>query len=323
MDHPMTTAFVLTGGGSLGAVQVGMLQALSERGITPDLLVGTSCGALNAAWVAGHGMSRDSLSELARVWTSLRRSDLFPVDARQVLRGLVGLSPAVVSNRKLRQFIHAHASIHDLAKAQVPTYLVAADLLSGRDVLISTGDLSTGVLASCAIPGVLPPVEHAGAQLIDGALARHAGIAQAVDLGASVVYILPTGAACALPRPPRSAAGAALHSLTLLIQQRLIHETATLQAATTIKLLPPLCPLAVSAADFSHADELITRAHRSSLEWIDSGGTELAEPERFLSLHHHDRVPGIAPQTSTRTRVSQPHRSRGDSPSPQVDSCAR
>lgn len=286
----MSTAFVLTGGGSLGAVQVGMLQALAERGVKPDLLVGTSCGALNAAWVAGRGMSLDSLSQLAAVWTSLRRSDIFPVDARQVLRGLLGLSPAVTTNRKLRRFIDAHAKIHDLAQSQVPTYLVAADLLSGRDVLISTGDLATGVLASSAIPGVLPPVEHAGAHLIDGALAPHAGIAQAVDLGASVVYILPTGAACALSRAPRSAAAVALHSLTLLIEQRLIHEIAAMQAEITIKLLPPLCPLAVSAADFSHARELITRARRSSLRWIDSGGTDLPDPERFLVLHSHSRV---------------------------------
>jgi NTE family protein len=283
----MTTAFVLTGGGSLGAVQVGMLQALAERGVTPDLLVGTSCGALNAAWVAGHGMSSASLSELAAVWVSLRRSDIFPVDARQVVRGLLGLSPAVVTNRRLRQFIDTHAGINDLSHAKVPTYLVAADLLSGRDVLISTGDLATGVLASSAIPGVLPPVEHSGEQLIDGALARHTGIAQALGLGASVVYILPTGAACALPRAPRTAAGVALHALTLLIEQRLMHEIAALQAATAIRLLPPLCPLAVSAADFSHAQELITRAHRSSLRWMDTGGTDLPDPERFLTLHRH------------------------------------
>ena len=271
----MTTAFVLTGGGSLGAVQVGMLQALAERGIRPDLLVGTSCGAVNAAWVAGHGLSGESLSELAAVWIALRRNDVFPVDARQVLRGLLGLSPAIATNRKLRELIVTHARIHDLAQAQVPTHFVAADLLSGRDALISTGDLATGVLASSAIPGVLPPVTHAGEQLIDGALARHTGIAQAIDLGASVVYILPTGAACALPRAPRTAAGVALHSLTLLIEQRLVHEIAALQAAATIKLLPPLCPLAVSAADFGHAKELITRARRSSLRWIDSGGTEI------------------------------------------------
>ena len=196
----------------------------------------------------------------------------------------------MATNRKLRHFIEGHSNIHDLAQAKVPTYLVAADLLSGLDVLISTGDLATGVLASSAIPGVLPPVAHAGQQLIDGALARHTGVAQAVDLGASVVYILPTGAACAMPRAPRSAAGVALHSLTLLIEQRLIHEIAAVQSATTIKLLPPLCPLAVSAADFGHAKELITRARRSSLRWIDSGGTDLPDPERFLTLHHHGSV---------------------------------
>jgi NTE family protein len=286
----MTTAFVLSGGGSLGAVQVGMLQALAERGVKPDLLVGTSCGALNAAWVAGHGMSNESLRGLATAWMGLRRSDVFPVDARQVLRGLLGLSPAVVANRKLRQFISNHAGLEDLAHAQVPTYFVAADLLSGRDVLISTGDVTNGVLASCAIPGVLPPVEHDGGQLVDGGLACHTGIAQAVDLGASVIYVLPSGGACGMTRAPRSAIGVALHSLTLLIGQRLFHEISAIQAGTTIKLLPPLCPLAVSAADFSHAAELISRARRSGLEWIDSGGTELPHPERSLAPHDHASV---------------------------------
>jgi NTE family protein len=266
------------------------LQALAERDVQPDLLVGTSCGAMNAAWIAGHGTSVDSLNELATVWTNLRRSDVFPVDVRQVLRGLLGFSTAVAPNRKLRQLIDTHADIQDLAQAQVPTYFVAADLLSGHDVLISTGDLTTGVLARAAIPGVLPPVEHAGGHLIDGALARHTGVAQAIDLGASVIYVLPSGAACALPRAPRSAVGVALHSLTLLIEQRIIHEIATLQTAASIKLLPPLCPLDVSAADFSHAEELITRARQSSLRWIDSGGTELPHPEQFLAPHHHGPV---------------------------------
>ena len=100
-----TTAFVLTGGGSLGAVQVGMLQALSVHGVRPDLLVGTSSGAMNAAWVAGHGMSTDSLAELASIWTGLRRTDVFPVGPRQVLRGLLGLSTAVSTNTRLSRLV--------------------------------------------------------------------------------------------------------------------------------------------------------------------------------------------------------------------------
>ena len=87
----MTTAFVLSGGGSLGAVQVGMLQALGERGVEPDLLVGTSAGAINAAFVAGHGMKGEALEELARLWRSLRRREIF------ALRPLRGLLAAVAS----------------------------------------------------------------------------------------------------------------------------------------------------------------------------------------------------------------------------------
>lgn len=82
----MSTAFVLSGGGNLGAVQVGMLQALRQRGITPDMPIGTSVGALNAVYVAGGGMSSSALDELARVWQRVRRKDVFPFDpVRQLL----------------------------------------------------------------------------------------------------------------------------------------------------------------------------------------------------------------------------------------------
>lgn len=300
----MTTAFVLSGGGSLGAVQVGMLQALHARGVRPDLLVGTSSGAMNAAWIAGHGISGASLDGLAGVWCGLRRRDVFPLDARQVLRGVVGRTNGVVSNGRLRRLVESHAVVRDLAQAAVPTHLVAADLSSGRDVLISTGDLVTGVLASAAVPGVLPTVQRSGAQLVDGGVARHAGVAQAVALGASEVYVLPTGAPCALPRPPRSAIGVAMHALTLLIEQRLMHEIAALRGAATIRLLPPLCPLAVSAADFGHAAELIDRARRDSLRWLDSGGTDLPAPERFLALHDHDHDDPTEDETSARRPVA-------------------
>jgi NTE family protein len=193
------------------------------------------------------------------------------------------------SDASLRRLVRAHATIDDLKQAQVPTHLVAADLLSGHQVLISAGDLVGGVLASAAIPGILPPVERAGRHLVDGSVALHAGVSQAVDLGATVVYVLPTGAPCALPGPPQSAVGVALHSLTLLIAQRLIHEIAGLEGAAEIKVLPPLCPLTVSAADFGHAAQLIARARRTCLQWIGSGDIDLPAPERFLALHHHRR----------------------------------
>lgn len=283
----MTTAFVLSGGGSLGAVQVGMLQALAAHGIEPDLLVGTSVGAMNAAWVAAHGTSAASLDGLADVWTGLRRRDVFPLDAGVALRALLGWSPALTSAERLNQLVTRHAGIDALEEAKIPVHLVTADLLSGQNVTLSDGPLATGVLASAAIPGVFPPVAHDGRYLIDGGVARRTGVAEAVDLGATVIYVLPAGTPCALPAPPSSAIGTALHALTLLIQQRVAREVAEFATAATVKVLPPLCPLRVSAADFSHGAELIVRARTASHEWIASGAVDLPAPERFLSAHRH------------------------------------
>ena len=283
----MTTAFVLSGGGSLGAVQVGMLQALADHGIEPDLLVGTSAGAMNAAWVAGHGTSAESLAGLAEVWAGLRRRQVFPIDVRTALRGLLGHSPAVTSPLGLRELVTACAGITRLEDAEIPLHLVTADLLTGKTVLVSSGSLVDGVLASAAIPGVFPPVADKGRLLIDGGVADRTGVHQAVALGATSIYVLPTGSPCALPAPPSSAVGTALHALTLLIEQRLAHEMADLADAATIKLLPPLCPLSTSAVDFGHGAELVDRARRASLKWIDDGDIDLPAPERFLAAHRH------------------------------------
>ena len=203
----MSTAFVLSGGGSLGAVQVGMLQALSAHGIEPDLLVGTSAGAMNAAWVGAHGTSPGSLAGLAEVWGRLRRRDVFPVDVRTALRGILGRSPAVTSPERLRALVTECAGIATLEEARIPLHLIAADLLSGQTVTVSTGPLVTGVLASAAIPGVFPPVVRDGRHLIDGGVAHHTGVAGAAHLGATVIYVLPTGIPCALPSPPPRRSG--------------------------------------------------------------------------------------------------------------------
>ena len=101
----MTRAFVLSGGGNLGAVQVGMLDALRERGIVPDLLVGTSVGALNAAYVAGRGMNADAIEDLTTVWLRVRRRDVFPFDPVRHVLALSGRRPSLCSNDALRRLV--------------------------------------------------------------------------------------------------------------------------------------------------------------------------------------------------------------------------
>lgn len=135
----MVTAFVLSGGGSLGAVQVGMLQTLAEQGVHPDLLVGTSVGALNALWVADHGMSTESLAGLAGIWQGLRRRDVFAIRPAQVRRALLGRSPSVCGSEPLGELVRRHCSISDLSDATIPVHMAATDLLTGKAVLISRG----------------------------------------------------------------------------------------------------------------------------------------------------------------------------------------
>jgi NTE family protein len=283
----MTTAFVLSGGGSLGAVQVGMLQALAERGHTPDLLVGTSAGAINAAYVAGHGTGRESLDLLASVWQGLRRAEVFPLSPSRLLLALLGRRPSVFSSDGLRRLLERHLPYGRLEEARTPVHVVATDVRSGEEVLLSSGDAVSAVQASTAIPGLHPAVEREGKVLVDGGLADNAAISQALALGADRVFVLPAGFACALREPPRTAFAAALQALSFLTQQRLIHDVSAFAGETDLHVIPPLCPLAVSPADFSRAGELVARARQAAGSWLDDGRDQLPHPERFLSLHHH------------------------------------
>lgn len=283
----MTTAFVLSGGGSLGAVQVGMLQALAEHDIHPDLLIGTSAGAINAAYLADHGTGLDEVSALADLWRGLRRGQVFPIEPIRLLGAAAGRSVSLFSSRGLTGMIRSNMRMRNLEDAAIPVHIVTTNLLSGEEVLLSSGDAVTAVVASAAIPGIYPAVARDGLVLVDGGVSDNAAVSQAVELGADEVYVLPAGFACALDRAPTSVLGVTLQALTLLIEQRLIADVRRFAGDAHINVLPPLCPLAVPSTDFNHADELIERAHHASDEWISGGGFALPDAERFLSLHHH------------------------------------
>ena len=283
----MTTAFVLSGGASLAAVQVGMLRALAQRDIRPDLLIGTSAGALNAAHVAGHGHRPEGLESLGRLWVGLRRSKVFPLRATRATLAAVGVRDSLCSPERLRELLTAHVPFQRLEEAAIPVHVVAADVLSGREVVLRSGDAVTALLASCAIPGVFPAVNVDGRQLCDGALAANQGIAHAAREGADRVYLLPGGTSCALERAPRHPVAASLHAVTLILAQRANQESRLHAGRVELHVLPPLCPLAVSGADFTRASELIERSFRTSRYWLDAGHDLAPQPEATLTLHSH------------------------------------
>jgi NTE family protein len=256
------TAFVLAGGASLAAMQAGMLRALYERGITPDLLVGTSAGALNAAFIATRPQTATTAQELAHVWHGLHREDIFPIHPGMVISGLSNHRDHLVPDTGLRRLVGRHLQIERLEHAPIPLHLVAFDVLSGEEVRLSGGTAVDAVLAAAAIPGVLPPVRRGDHLLVDGGVVNNTPISHAVELGAERIYVLPTDGPLArsLPERPRGALDAAVHAFALLVGARLQADIARYSASAELIVLPATNLSHVQPTDFDHASRLIGEA---------------------------------------------------------------
>ena len=259
------TAFVLSGGASLGALQVGMLEALYERGITPDFLVGTSVGALNAAFVASRLQSPETATELGRVWRDLQRQDVFPLSMGALVGGVCGRRDHLVPDRELRRLIRRHIQFEDLADAAIPLHLVAFDLIEGRERLLSRGPAVEAIAASASIPGIFPPVTIGERRLIDGGVVNNTPISHAVELGAERIYILPTQAPTDRPtRIPTGPLDAAIQAVHLLVGSRVEADVARYSAEAELIMLPAPNAGGVQPTSFEHSYRLITDARAAA-----------------------------------------------------------
>jgi NTE family protein len=282
----MAVAFVLSGGASLGAVEVGMLAALRERDIRPDVIVGTSVGALNGAWLAGH--PDNPIDDLAQVWNGLHRNDVFPTDARRGILALTGRRRSLFDSDPLRALIDRHVTFEKLEDAPTPLHVVAVEVLTGRDVLLSTGPAVDSVLASAALPALFDPVAIGSVGYMDGGVGNNTPISHAVGLAdVDEIWVLCAGHACALDEPPDSAVAMALHALSLLLHKQLVVDVERYEKTVELHVLPPLCPLTVSPVDFSHSAELIDRSYEASTRWLEEDHPPVGQAA-FLGAHDHD-----------------------------------
>ena len=255
------TAFVLSGGASLGAVQVGMLEALYERQIVPDFLVGTSVGALNAAFISSRPTAVETARKLARVWRGLEREDVFPVSLSALVSGVCGRRNHLVPDGALRRLVRRYLEFDRLENAPIPLHLVAFDMTNGRELLLSHGSAEDAVAASAAIPGVFPPVSIDDRSLIDGGVVNNTPISHAVELGAQRIYVLPTQYPFRpMERVPGSAFDAALCGLGLLIGSRIETDIARYSSQVELVMLPVPDTAGVQPTAFEHASELIHSA---------------------------------------------------------------
>ena len=284
------TAFVLAGGGSLGAVEVGMLKALVAHGLAADLVVGASVGAINAAYYAGRP-NVAGVGALDGIWRGLRTGDVFPFSPVKGFFGFVGWHDGLVDSSSLRTLLERAIPYQRIEDAEIPCRFVATDVLDGREVVLSTGPVVSALLASAAIPGVFPPVARDGHTLMDGGVASNTPIATAIAQGARRVIVLPTGYSCALAAPPRGALALALHALTLMIVHQLVVDVEHFRDRAEIVVVPPLCPVTTTPYDFGPTADLIDRAEASTKTWLATGGLERRGVPEELPPHGH----GLAP----------------------------
>lgn len=281
----VTTAFVLSGGASLGSVQVGMLRALVEADIRPDFVVGTSAGAINAAYFSKNP-TIEGVTDLGAVWSQMKRASVFPVRPGLGFLGFVGKRDHLCPSRPLAELLARHLGDQHLDRSPVPAHVIAADLATGREVCLSAGLAAQAVLASASLPGILPPVRLDGRSLIDGGVINNAPLSHAIRLGADTIYLLACGHACALKEPPKSALGVILQSVSVLIGRQLVHDVDRFEGTCNLHVVPQMCPQNVAPMDFSQADKLMANAHRDTAKWLAGSKTSVGQ-SALIEPHAH------------------------------------
>jgi NTE family protein len=265
-----TVAFVFQGGGSLTAPQVGMLRALCDTGLTPDLVLGSSAGAINAvAFATDPGPA--GLDRLEAVWTSLRRRHVAPLSAPTLLAAVAGRGDGLVPNSGLRGLLASAAIARTLEGTSIPVHVVATDLASGAAVVFSDGETTEALLASCAFPGLYPPVRVGGRLLVDGGVSADVPVLQAEALGATVTYVLPAAVCDVAQSLPRGPLPLAYHALGQVLGAAARGDLAA--ARGPVRILPAPSSRAASPVDFRDTSRLIDEGYRLASDWLAANRT--------------------------------------------------
>ena len=252
-------ALLLCGGGSRGAMEVGFYQALTEFGVRPDFILGSSIGALNGAFIAG-GIAP---SELVRLWREFRRSRALSLNWAWLLHPR--RRPGVFSLAPLRNWLHDTLPVTHFEQLAVPLTVVTTDLELGRAwYWHGQGDLIEPVIASMSLPGIFPPVELDGRLHIDGGVANNAPLDKAHELGARSVYMIECACAERCPRPLRGWTDILMRSFSVALDSKYRAELMHFHGHIEIHAVRPQLDQEVDLLDFSHTETLIEAAYRQT-----------------------------------------------------------
>jgi NTE family protein len=261
-------AFVLGGGGVLGAHEVGMLRALAEREIRPDLILGTSVGAINGAVFAGDP-SPGGVERLTRLWAETRLSEVTPGGVLRRVSTLARSGTHLESFEIARARLEEALPVRRIEDLAVPYQCVAASIERAAEHWFTHGDLADAVLASCAVPGILPPVRIGDEHYIDGGIVNSIPVARAVGLGATTIYVLQVGRLEKPLEPPRWPWEVGLVAFEVARRHRFAYDLQSLPDGVELHVLPTGGSAAPAYNDIP-GQLRIRRAMRTVQQQIDS-----------------------------------------------------
>ena len=271
----MTTAFVLGGGGVLGAVEVGMLRALLEREIVPDLVLGTSIGAFNGAMVASQP-ELGVVDRLTDLWQSAGTGgkDAYGDRPLRTVRRAVASGTHLWSADPLRQRLTDELGDVTFEELPVRFQVCAASIERAAEHWFSTGPVVDAVMASAAVPGLLPPARVGDEHYLDGGIVNSIPLGRAVELGADRVFVLQVGRFDRPLKPPKRPWQVARVSFEIARRHRFVRELAELPAAVECHVLPARGTSGrddslLGTRDFSGVQKRIDATYEASVAYLD------------------------------------------------------
>jgi NTE family protein len=260
---------VLSGGGSYGAAQIGMLRALDEAGVTPDLVVGSSVGALNGAVVAADPAG--AADRLETVWSGVTRAQLFGGGRRiRMLWTFLRWRKSLCRPEALRSVIATWLPVESFDQLALPLAAVVTDLVTGEAVSLTSGELEPALLASAAIPGVYPPVELEGQWYADGGVTANVPVRQAIAFGARSVVVLNANPAQLTAKVPTTILGSVVRASVMMLRSQRADAVDGLSLRHPILYLPQVTPPSLSSFNFEHTPALIEAAHQRTRDLLAS-----------------------------------------------------